>query len=185
VVFAGLYLDAFDAWGAGQAPRAWSVPFEAARDRPGLPALRHVLFGMNVHINFDLPQALIATITDDELEDAVVVARREQDHQHINDVLGTRVADEDKLLPGRTLTDRLLAPLNRRATKKFITEAREKVWRNTHVLSRARRQGPERLAARIDELDRLCAVRAEDLVAPGQIVLKLPCRGFGVLLPDA
>src|SRR5437870_5681947 len=70
VVFAGLYLDAFDAWDRGRAPTAWQIPFAAARDKPDLPPLRHILFGMNVHVNFDLPQALIATITDDELEDA-------------------------------------------------------------------------------------------------------------------
>ncbi len=185
VVFAGLYLDAFAALGRGQAPAAWRIPFSAARDKPDLPPLRHILFAMNVHINFDLPQALIATITDDELDDAALMAKREQDHQHINDVLGARVAAEDKLLPGRTLTDRLLAPLNRRAAKKFVAESREKVWRNARVLSKARREGLDRLEARIEELDRLCAARAEDLVAPGQIVLKLARRGFGVLLPDA
>jgi hypothetical protein len=185
VVFAGLYLDAFDAWDRGQAPTAWQIPFAAARDKPGLPPLRHILFAMNVHVNFDLPQALIATITDEELDDAAVVAKREQDHVHINDVLGARVAAEDKLLPGRTLSDRLMAPLNRRATKKFLAEARDKVWRNARVLSKARRMGPDRLAARVVDLDRLCAARAQDLVAPGRIILKLARRGFGVLLPDA
>jgi hypothetical protein len=167
VVFAGLYLDAFAAWGRGQAPRAWQIPFATARDRPDLPALRHILFGMNVHINFDLPQALIATITGDEFEDSAVLSKREQDHVHMNDVLGARIAAEDRLLPERSLSDRLLAPLNRRATRKFLTEARQKVWRNAHVLSKARRDGPARLAARVDDLDRLCAARAEDLVAPG------------------
>jgi hypothetical protein len=35
------------------------------------------------------------------------------------------------------------------------------------------------------ELDRLCAARAADLVAPGQVILKLARRGFGVTLPEA
>ena len=184
-VFASLYTEAFDAWEAGAAPRAWEVPFAAARDRPDLPPLRHVLFGMNVHINFDLPQALIAVISDDEFDDPNVLARRERDHVRIDTVLGRRVAAEDKAIPDRSLTDHLLAPLNRRATKKFLTEARQKVWRNARVLSAARSAGSDVLASRIDELDRLCAVRAADLVAPGQIILKLGRHGFGVLLPDA
>jgi hypothetical protein len=140
---------------------------------------------MNVHINFDLPQALVAVISDEEFDDPAVVAKRERDHVQIDAVLGRRVAAEDKALPSRSITDRLLAPLNGRATKKFLTEARHKVWRNARVLAAARRQGPDRLATRIDELDRLCAARVADLVAPGQIILKLGRRGFGVLLPDA
>ncbi|MGZ8566380.1 MAG: DUF5995 family protein [Actinomycetota bacterium] len=65
-VFASLYTDAFDAWERGEAPRAWEVPFSTAVERPDLQPLRHAPFGMNVHINFDLPQALIAVISDEE-----------------------------------------------------------------------------------------------------------------------
>jgi hypothetical protein len=184
-VFATLYTDAFDAWGRGEAPRAWAVPFSAAEDRPDLPPLRHILFGMNVHINFDLPQALIAVITDDEFDDPEILARRERDHVRIDTVLARRVAAEDRELTGKSLTDRMLTPLNRRATKRFLTEARNKVWRNARVLSAARRAGADRLAARIDQLDVLCAARVADLVAPGRVILKLARRGFGVLLPDA
>lgn len=183
--FASLYTDAFDAWERGEAPRAWAVPFSTAKEQPELPPLRHVLFGMNVHINFDLPQALIAVISDEEFDDPAILAKRERDHVQIDTVLARRVDAEDRAAPGRSLTDRLLAPLNRRATKKFLSEARHKVWRNARVLSTARRAGPDRLAVRIDELDVLCAARAADLVAPGQIILKLGRRGFGVLLPDA
>jgi hypothetical protein len=185
VVFADLYLDAFEAWEHGRGPGAWRVPFEAARDRTDLPALRHVLFGMNVHVNFDLPLALIAVITDAEFDDPDVRARRAADHEHIDVVLVSRVAEEDKLFTDKTLLDRLLTPFNRRGTKKFLREAREKVWRNAVVLSQARRQGPEALAARVDELDALCRRRVEDLVAPGQVLLKLARRGFGVLLSGA
>jgi uncharacterized protein DUF5995 len=184
-VFADLYLDAFEAWERGDAPGAWEVPFAAARDQPGLQAVRHVLFGMNVHINFDLPQALLAVITDEEFDDPAVRENRGRDHEHIDAVLVRRVAAEDRALPGRRLIDRIMAPLNRRATKRFLREAREKVWRNAVALSRARRKEPEELARRIDELDRLCAARVKDLTEPGFVVLKLGRNGFGVLLPDA
>jgi len=187
VVFADLYLRAFDAWNRGDADGIgpWRVAFETARDEAKLPPIRHILFGMNTHINYDLPQALIAVITDDEFDDPEVTARRAQDHEHIDAVLTSRVGAEEDRLEGRTLTDRLLAPLNRRATKRFLVEARMKVWRNARALSAARRQGPEQLAARIEELQTLSAARVSDLVAPGQVVLKLARRGFGVLLSGA
>jgi hypothetical protein len=186
VAFANLYFEALEAWEHGQAPSAWEIPFVTARDRPDLQPLRHVLFGMNVHVNFDLPQALIALITDDEFDDPQVMETRQRDHMHGDAVLAARVAEEDRLLPGkRSLTDRLLTPLNRLATKRFLAEARSKVWRNATILSAARRQGPSQLATRIAELDRRCAERAADLVAPGQVILKLARRGFGVTLPEA
>ena len=187
VVFADLYLDALTAWDTGRAtPGPWRVAFETARDRPDLPALRHILFGMNVHINYDLPQALLAVITDGEFDDPTVTARRARDHEHADTVLLARVAAEDTLIEGKkSLLDRILTPLNRAGTKRFVVEARQKVWRNARALSLARREGPERLAGRIEELDRLCAVRVADLVAPGQVILKLARRGFGVVLSDA
>lgn len=184
VAFADLYIRAFEAWDRGEAPRAWNVPFSFARDQPQLQPLRHVLFGMNVHINFDLPQALLAAMSDDEFEDPQALEERERDHLRIDTVLARRIATEDRSAPGRTLTDRLLAPLNHRATRRFLREAREKVWANARALSRARRAGPAALAARIDELDRLCEARVADLVAPGFVILKLARRGFGVVLPE-
>jgi hypothetical protein len=187
VAFAHLYLQPFETWDhAGAAPGPWSVVFRTARDRPDLPALRHVLFGINVHINYDLPQALLAVITDDEFNDPRVVAFRARDHEHVDVVLSSRVSAEDRELEGRrSLVDRLLTPLNRRATKRFLSEAREKVWRNAAALSVARREGPAALQRRIRELEGLCQRRVEDLVEPGQVLLKLAHRGFGVLLPGA
>jgi Family of unknown function (DUF5995) len=85
--FAGIYLDAMDAWDAGSAPSGpWQVAFEATRD-PRLPPLRHVLLGLNAHVNFDLPQALIGVISDDEFADPAVMARKYADHKHVDDVL--------------------------------------------------------------------------------------------------
>jgi Family of unknown function (DUF5995) len=42
----------------------------------------------------------------------------------------------------------------------------------------------ERAGRRLAELERLAAARVADLVAPGQVVLKLAVRGFGVRLPE-
>ncbi len=93
VAFADLYLDALETTLAGQRPaRPWDIAFSAPAD---LPPLRHVLLGMNAHINYDLPQALLAVITDAEFGDAALLARREADHQAIDGVLASRVGAED------------------------------------------------------------------------------------------
>jgi hypothetical protein len=59
------------------------------------------------------------------------------------------------------------------------------VWANTRLLDAARRQDAGAYAARLAELERLSAARVADLVAPGQVVLKLAVKGFGVRLPAA
>jgi len=191
IVFAGLYLDALEEANRGERPaEPWAVAFEAAADER-VPPLRHVLLGMNAHVNYDLPQSLIATINDEEFADPAVLARRSQDHTHIDAILSSRVDAEDKELqkvelPGdRTLLDKLLTPFNQAATKRFLSEARRKVWHNAKALAAARRQGPDSLAARLAELEELSRVRVADLRAPGQVLIKLAVKGFGVQLPVA
>jgi hypothetical protein len=188
LVFADLYLDALAADLARVAvPAPWRVAFDAARDRRDLPPLRHVLLGMNAHINFDLPQALVAVIEPAEFDDADRLAARAADHRHIDDVLSDREAAEDEEMgrSGLTLSDRLLRPLNRAATKRILVEARGKVWRNTAVLDRARRRGDAAYRQAVAELERTSAAKLAELVAPGFVLLKLARRGFGVLLSDA
>ena len=186
VEFADLYLDAMTAHrDGGMVPAPWRVAFAAA-DGPRLPPLRHVLLGMNAHINYDLPQALLAVITDHEFDDPAVLRRREADHLHIDEILAARVSDESDAikaleLPGeRTWLDRLLEPFNRVATRRFLREARDKVLANAHTLAAARQSGG--LTERLAELERLSEDRITDLVKPGQVLLNLALRGFGVRL---
>ena len=65
----------------------------------------------------------------------------------------------------------------------FLVEARRKVWHNTRELHEARLAGPEINGARLAELEVLSAAKVADLLAPGQVVLKLTVAGFGVTLP--
>jgi Family of unknown function (DUF5995) len=186
VAFADLYLDALEDAQAGRRPPGpWAVAFGAG-DRDGLPPLRHVLLGMNAHINYDLAQSLLAVIPERQFEDPELLASRHADHEHIDQVLVARVGAEDTELEAlsgpRSRTDRVLAPLNRLATRRFLKESRAKVWANTRLLDAARRAGPDAYAARLAELERLAAARVADLTAPGQVVLKLAVKGFGVRL---
>jgi Family of unknown function (DUF5995) len=189
VVFADLYLDALDvALAGGAPPRPWAIAFAAAAvpEPQRLPPLRHVLLGMNAHINYDLPQAIVAVIAPEEFADPAVVGKRERDHRVIDGVLAARVKAEDDEFDGpRRLVDRLTAPANRLATRRFLVEARTKVWRNAHLLDAARRAGPQPYDARLRELENLSAARVADLEAPGQVLLRLARKGFGVSLPPA
>ena len=178
VAFAELYLDA--AGDDTRPPRPWRLAFDAPAD---LPQLRHVLLGINAHINYDLPQAMLNVISDDEFTDPVLMARRRRDHERIDAILAGRVGQEDVEFVDRSVTDRLLAPLNHRASRRFLREAREKVWHNTEVLQRARLAGPDAYRRTLGELEVLSAAKIADLLAPGQVLLRLAVTGFGVLLP--
>jgi Family of unknown function (DUF5995) len=189
VAFADLYLDAVtDAQAGRRPPEPWAVAF-GARDRADLPPLRHVLLGMNAHINYDLAQSLLAVISEPEFDDPALLAGRRADHEHIDQILVARVGAEDSELEAlsgpRGRTDRLLQPLNRLATRRFLRESRVKVWANARLLDTARRTGPDAYAARLAQLEQLAADRVADLMAPGQVILKLAAKGFGVRLPEA
>jgi hypothetical protein len=182
-VFAELYLQAHDADLAGElVPRPWRLAFDAPAD---LPALRQVLLGINAHVNYDLPQAMLAVISPDDFTDSVLVARRQRDHERIDAVLAGRVAAEDDQLSaeGQTMLDRVLRPFNRLASKRFLREARQKVWHNVGELHAARLIGQDAYSKRLGELEVLSAARIADLLAPGQVLLRLSVAGFGVVLP--
>lgn len=186
VVFAGLYLDALEAHRRDPvtAPATWRRAFAVD---PSLSPEAHVLLGVHAHINVDLPQALIATMPpEDFLERARCVARR-RDHEKIDRVLAARVSAEDVELEHsggrRSPLDRLIAPVNRTAVRRFLREARRTVWANTAVLHRARDDGQACLERRIAELDVAGAERVGELLRPGPVLMRLAIHGFGVALP--
>jgi Family of unknown function (DUF5995) len=187
VAFAGFYLAALDAdlGGTGTVPWPWRLAFDA----PATAApLQHVLLGINAHVNYDLPQALLAVIPDVDFADGPLLDRRRRDHERIDGVLAERVRAEDGELAQRaprTLLDRALGPVNRWASRRFLREARRRVWHNTIELQRARVAGPDRYAARLAELERRSAARIADLLAPGPVLLRLAVHGFGVALPPS
>jgi hypothetical protein len=182
VVFADLYLDAHDADLAGErVPRPWRLAFDA---EPTLPELRHVLLGINAHVNYDLPQAMLTVVSVRDFEDPVLLERRRRDHERIDGVLASRVSAEDRALGDRrSLLDRLLTPLNHLGSKRFLREARHKVWHNVEQLHLARLEGDEAYRVRLAELEVLSAAKIADLLAPGKVVLRLAVGGFGVMLP--
>jgi hypothetical protein len=186
VVFADLYLDALRAYRTDPAfpPRPWRVAFNAD---PALPPIAHVLLGINAHINYDLPQALLAVIPPEDVENAHLMERRRRDHERIDHVLAERVSAEDgeleKAGPTRTPLDRLMTPLNQAASRRFLKEARLKVWHNTLALHEARLQGDDAYRRRLGDLEVLSAAKVNDLLRPGAVLVRLALVGFGVTLP--
>lgn len=78
--------------------------------------------------------------------------RRRRDHERIDKVLASRVAAEDDELTatgGAAMLDRLLTPLKRLGSKRFLREARQKVWHNTLELQDPRLAGPQQYAVRL------------------------------------
>jgi len=190
LAFATLYMDAFTAWEQGnQTPGPWQVAFDASKD-PVIPPVRHALLGINAHINYDLPQALLAVISDDDFDNPEVMDRRAKDHAHVDSILVARVPEEDKRIariedPGdRNFVDTLMSPFNRAGTRRFLKEGRNKVWRNTRLLSAARRQSTAACQQELAVLEALCEERVADLVTPRYVIMRLALHGFGVSLPD-
>ena len=188
VDFAGLYLDALEAHRRDPSAVAepWRLAFGAD---PALPPEAHVLLGMNAHINFDLPQSLIRVIPPEDFAVAELLALRRRDHHRIDAVLAGRVGEEDVALVRaggrRTVLDRLLAPVNRSASRVFLRESRRKVWANTGALHEARLRGPAAYAARLADLEAAGGARVRDLLRPGPVLIRLAVRGFGVTLEQA
>jgi hypothetical protein len=189
VVFADLYLEALEAYreAPARAPRPWRIAFGAD---PRLHAVGHVLLGMNAHINYDLPQALLAVVPPEAFADPEVIASRRRDHERIDDVLAERVSAEDGELEqaadrARSLLDRAMTPVNRGAARRFLREARIKVWHNTAALHEARLRSPGDYADRLRDLDALSSAKVSDLLRPGPVLVRLALVGFGVTLPPA
>ncbi len=182
VAFAELFIVAHDADRmGGEVPRPWRLAFQAD---PALPTVVHLLLGMNAHINYDLPPATLSVINDHDFEDPVLIDRRRRDHERINRILAGRVTAEDHAMGGaRSMLDRILTPANRLSSRRFLWEARQKVWLNVAELQRARLEGSNAYSDRLAELELLAAAKIADLLRPGQVLLRLAMSGFGVTLP--
>ncbi|SEP71923.1 DUF5995 family protein [Microlunatus flavus] len=182
VTFAGLFLAAHDADESGTTvPRPWRLAFAAD---PALPPLVHVLVELNAHVNWDLPQAILAVIDDADLASEPLVASRVRDHDRINAVLAGRTVAEGRLLNGG-LGGTVMIPVNTWLTHRFLPRAREQAWHNVLALAEGRRQGPEAYAARLRDLDTLASAKVTELLEPRWALPRVTVRGFGVTVPPA
>lgn len=176
--FAGLYLEALQSWNEERsAPGPWQVVFRATAAHE-LPPLRSVLVAASAHINYDLPQALLDVTPVEDFENPQLLETRKKDHEQMDRILARRAAEEERLLReaerwrGRSIAERALTPFGGPATVRFLKDARQRVWLNAAALSRALRESPAALKARMDELGEMSAARAEYLCKPGLALLR-------------
>ena len=160
--FANRYLAALDDFSLGgcASPRAWQVAFEAAR-REHTMILQHVLLGMNAHINFDLPLAVIATANGGQIADL------EGDFQAINRILA------DLLDPVQAIIDRfspllhILDQVGGRTDEELVTfsinTARDEAW---HEATRLVGESSQQRERSILSLDRRVTVVARRIIVP-------------------
>lgn len=133
--FAELYFGALEAHGVDpdSAPRCWATLIEA-RARRGVSPLQFALAGMNAHITFDLPRALVMTAVEfgGDLDDRA----RRADFLEINDVLArTQPLVKEVLLTGPfAAIDDALGDVDDRLRMWAIEGAREMAWKSARML---------------------------------------------------
>lgn len=161
--FANRYLAALDAVAAGATSgpcRAWQVAFDAAT-RPHTMILQHVLVGMNAHINFDLPQAVIAAANGGNVLDL------EADFHAINDILAALLGPVQEVIDEFSPLLHILDEVGGRGDEELVTfsirTAREEAWHE--ALRLAREVDPQR-ARSILSLDRRVALLASSIIVP-------------------
>ena len=105
VEFAARYFDALRQWSDASAgcPRAWSVLFHRIPGPDARP-LPSAAAGVNAHINFDLPFALVTTF--DHLgSDPVDDSDQHHDYLQINDIFAESIPRPAPRLPGEVAAD--------------------------------------------------------------------------------
>lgn len=165
VVFANRYLDAYDAWRAGERPtRAWCCALDASRQWWPL-VLQHLLVGINAHILLDLGVAAAEVAGPKGLQDL------RNDFVTINEILVEMVDDIQleltRIWPPLRIFDFLAGRLDERLTAFSMVVARDKAWELAERLDATPRdQWPDV----IDETDRWVARLGKALLSPGRLL---------------
>jgi hypothetical protein len=161
--FANRYLAAFSAGAVagGEGPgRAWQVAFGAAA-RPHTMILQHVLLGMNAHINFDLPIAVIAAANGGSVADI------EADFQAINDILADLLDPVQAVIDGFSPLLKILDKVGGRNDEHLVTfsigTAREEAW---HEATRLADEPDQQRQRSIVSLDRRVALLGQRIIVP-------------------
>ena len=142
---------------------------------------------MNAHVNYDLPQALLAVITDEEFGDPALLARRRPTTRRSTACSPPAVRRRGRRAGGfrspAPCWTGVLTPLNRLGIPAVPPRGAAQGMGQRHRAAACPAAGPEAYAARLAELEELSAAKVADLQAPGQVLLTLAVTGFGVRLP--
>jgi hypothetical protein len=93
-------------------------------------------------------------------------------------ILARRVtAEEHAIGGGRSALDRILTPANRLSSRRFLREARNKMWLNVAELQRARLDDADAYHTRLAELEVLSVAKIADLRRLAQVGCDLAGEG--------
>jgi len=149
VVFANLYLDAYQAFREDRDPGlSWLACFESA-DK-SLSILQHVLMGMNAHISFDLGVAAARVTGDKPIYDL------QEDFNRVNDILKELIDEMQDSIGSVSwlfkLLDRLWGNVDEKMIDFGIREFREHAWKIAVQLAEAGSETEkQRLLKKYDE----------------------------------
>jgi hypothetical protein len=129
VVFANRYFAAIDAMSGpiADVPKAWQ-PLIAARSAPGIEPIQFAFAGMNAHINFDLPLAVVSTCS--ELATEPSAGSHYDDYLKINTLLDAaeQAVRESFEPPELVNADRHFAGVTNIVANWSINSARDVAW---------------------------------------------------------
>ena len=133
VVFANLYLRAVAA--PKDPPRAWA-PLFACRRRKDIAPIQFAFAGMNAHINYDLPVALVRTCRDLDV-DLLRARRQHRDYLTVNTLLETTEKRVKRWFSTGFVgtVDTALGRADDRVAMWKVTRARDTAWVNAQTLS--------------------------------------------------
>ncbi|MGI9022891.1 MAG: DUF5995 family protein [Acidimicrobiales bacterium] len=136
LVFAGRYLDALRAHDAdpATAPRSWAALFEN-RDESDIDPMQFAAAGVNAHVNFDLPCAVLTTC--EQLGREPGFGTQRADYDKVNEIFAVKMEDLRQHFQSdfERLLDELLFRHVQNILGNFSVEAaRDTAWTQAGVL---------------------------------------------------
>jgi len=165
LMFAGRYLAALraDASDPKTAPSSWSALFEN-RDEGEISPLQFAVAGVNAHVNFDLPCAVVATC--EELGTEPNSGTQRADYNTVNDIFAVEMQSLRRHFENRFerwLDEHLLARIENILGNFSVEAARDTAWAQAEVLFALRAQ-PEVGQQFVDSLDHLAGLAGRGLL---------------------
>ena len=173
VEFAARYFDALRQWSDASAgcPRAWSVLFHRIPGPDARP-LPSAAAGVNAHINYDLPFALVTTF--DHLgSDPVDGSEQHRDYLQINDIFAESIPGLRRgfLEKWQLIIDMMNGDLDDWWQGEVVEYTRNVAWRNAQRLWAVRHDLPATAKER-ERLDGNAAALGRLLLSPMGAVLQ-------------
>jgi len=167
VEFAARYFDALRFWSvtSGDCPRVWGVIFKRIAG-PDVRALPSAVAGVNAHINYDLPFALIRTFEQLNLT-PVDDSDQHHDYLQVNDIFAEAIPDlrRSYLDKVQLLIDTMNGDLDDWWQGEMVEYSRNVAWRNAQKLWGVRHD-PASVERERDRLDDISSLLGRLLLSP-------------------